>query len=219
MQEVIVRAAQPRERDFRFYLFFKRAFDLIVSGTALLLLSWLFLVLALVVKCSDGGRVFYRHERVGLNGKPIRLAKFRSMRRGADAPGALTPEQRAAYLREYKLDDDPRVTRVGKFLRKTSLDELPNLFAVFRGELSLVGPRPLMEEEAEAKYGILREKLLSVKPGVVGWWAVNGRSNCTYESGARQRAELYYVDHRSARLDLRILFRAALGAIRREGAR
>ena len=157
MQEVIVRAAQPRERDFRFYLFFKRAFDLIVSGTALLLLSWLFLVLALVVKCSDGGRVFYRHERVGLNGKPIRLAKFRSMRRGADAPGALTPEQRAAYLREYKLDDDPRVTRVGKFLRKTSLDELPNLFAVFRGELSLVGPRPLMEEEAEAKYGILRE--------------------------------------------------------------
>lgn len=201
------------------YLFFKRTFDIVSSGIALLLLSWLFLILAIAVKCSDGGSVFYRHKRVGKGGKDIFIPKFRSMKRNADRlEHTLTPEQLEQYRREYKIDNDPRVTKVGHFLRKTSLDELPQLWSIFKGDLSVVGPRPLMREEVEAKYGEDAEKLLSVKPGLIGWWAANGRSNCTYESGERQKLELYYVDHCSAAFDLKIMFKTIGSVIRGDGA-
>lgn len=201
------------------YLFFKRTFDIVSSGIALLLLSWLFLILAIAVKCSDGGSVFYRHKRVGKGGKDIFIPKFRSMKRNADQlEHTLTPEQLEQYRREYKIDNDPRVTKVGHFLRRTSLDELPQLWSIFKGDLSVVGPRPLMREEVEAKYGEDAEKLLSVKPGLIGWWAANGRSNCTYESGERQKLELYYVDHCSAAFDLKIMFKTIGSVLRGDGA-
>lgn len=137
-----------------------------IVGLCAVALSWLFLILALAVKLSDGGTVFYRHKRVGKNGKDIFIPKFRSMKRNADKlEDMLTPEQLEQYRREYKIDNDPRVTKVGHFLRKTSLDELPQLWSIFKGDLSVVGPRPLMREEAEAKYGEDVKKLLSVKPG------------------------------------------------------
>ena len=111
----------------------------------ILLFSWLYLIIALIVKCGDGGKVFYFHPRVGKNGKVIKIPKFRSMKKNADKlEEMLTPEQLEQYKREYKIDNDPRITKVGRFLRKTSLDELPNIFSIFIGDISVIGPRPLM---------------------------------------------------------------------------
>lgn len=202
------------------YLFVKRTFDVVSSGLFILVLSPLYILLAILVKCSDGGSVFYRHPRVGKNGKKIYVAKFRSMKKNADRlEDMLTPEQLEAYHREYKLDDDPRITKIGGFLRKTSLDELPNVFSIFKGDLSVVGPRPLMEDEVREKFGADSEKLLSVKPGMIGYWAANGRSNCTYESGERQKMELFYVDHCSVWMDIKIMFKTVFGVLRRDGAK
>lgn len=202
------------------YRFFKRTFDIVSSGLFLIIFSWLYLILAIVVKCSDGGPVFYNHKRVGKGGKIISIPKFRSMKKNADRlEDMLTPEQLEQYRREYKLDDDPRVTKVGKFLRKTSLDELPNIWAIFLGRISVIGPRPLVESEVKEKYGQAADKLLSVKPGMIGWWAANGRSNTTYESGERQKLELYYVDHCSAWLDIKIIFKTIAGVFKRTGAK
>lgn len=202
------------------YRFVKRFFDILSSGLFLIIFSWLYLILAIVVKCSDGGSVFYCHDRVGKGGKPIKMPKFRSMRKDADKlEDILTPEQLEEYKREYKLDNDPRVTKVGKFLRKTSLDELPNVWAIFTGRISVIGPRPLMRSELEEKYGPAADKLLSVKPGMIGWWAANGRSNTTYESGERQKLELYYVDHCSVWLDIKIIFKTIVGVFKRTGAK
>ena len=219
-----VPAAKPfvprRGAGYRCYLFFKRAFDIVASGLFLIVFSWLYLILAICVKCSDGGPVFYRHPRVGKNGKTIYIPKFRSMKKNADRlEDMLTPEQLEQYRREYKIDNDPRITKLGAFLRKTSLDELPNVWAIFTGAISVIGPRPLMREEVEEKYGADAQKLLSVKPGMIGWWAANGRSNCTYESGERQRLELYYVDHCSVGLDIKIIFKTIAGVFRRTGAK
>ena len=212
---------KPR-KGFRYgcYLFVKRTFDIISSGLFLLIFSWLYLILAVCVKCSDGGPVFYKHERVGKNGKKIYIPKFRSMKKNADKlENMLTPEQLEQYKREYKLDDDPRVTKLGKFLRKTSLDELPNIWAIFTGKISVIGPRPLVKKEIEEKFGEDADKLLSVKPGMIGWWAANGRSNCTYESGERQKLELYYVEHCSVGLDFKIIFKTMIGVFKRTGAK
>ena len=201
------------------YAFVKRAFDIVSSLVFLVAFSWLYLILALVVKLGDGGKVFYFHERVGKNGKTIRIPKFRTMKKNADKlADMLTPEQLEQYKREYKIDNDPRITKVGKFLRRTSLDELPQIWSIFIGQLSVVGPRPLMRDELSEKYGKDADKLLSVKPGLIGYWASHGRSNCTYESGERQKMELYYVDNRSAWMDTKIIFKTIAGVIRRDGA-
>jgi lipopolysaccharide/colanic/teichoic acid biosynthesis glycosyltransferase len=202
------------------YRFVKRTFDIVSSGLFILIFSWLYIILAIVVKCSDGGTVFYKHKRVGKGGKDIFIPKFRSMKKNADKlEDMLTPEQLEQYKREYKIDNDPRITKVGSFLRKTSLDELPNIFAIFTGKLSVIGPRPIMREEAESKYGKDMNKLLAVKPGMIGWWAANGRSNTTYESGERQKLELYYVDHCSVWLDIKIIFKTIISVFKRTGAK
>ncbi len=211
-----------KRHGFRYgvFLFLKRSFDLIASGLFLILFCWLYLILAIAVKCSDGGPVFYKHKRVGKNGRTIFIPKFRSMKKNADKlEDMLTPEQLEQYKQEYKIDNDPRITKLGKFLRKTSLDELPNIWSIFKGNISVIGPRPLMREEIDEKYGELSKKLLSVKPGMIGWWAANGRSNCTYESGERQNLELYYVDHCSVGLDIKIIFKTIIGVLKRDGAK
>ena len=207
---------------YKSYLFFKRAFDIVFSGLLILLLSWLYIILAVAVKVSDGGRVFFIHSRIGKNGKDIKIAKFRSMKKDAEKLSqSLSKKQLVEYKKEYKLnqDDDNRITKLGKFLRKTSLDELPNFFAVFTGKISIVGPRPVLREEAYDKYGSDVDKFLSVKPGIVGWWAVNGRNNSTYCSGKRQALELYYVDKCSVWFDLKILLKAVVCVFKRTGAK
>ena len=211
---------RKRGARYRGYLFFKRTFDIITSLSVLLVFSWLYLILCFVVFVSDGGKPVYKQQRVGKNGKTIYLPKFRSMVKDANNfEKYLTPEQMEQYRTEFKIDNDPRITKIGKFLRKTSLDELPNVWAVFTGKISVVGPRPLVQREIDEKYGEDGDKLLSVKPGLIGWWAVNGRSNTTYASGERQALELYYVDHCSFGLDTKIFFKAIGKVFKRDGAK
>lgn len=211
-----------RKRGFKHgvYRFSKRTFDFFTSLMVLLVFSWLYLILIFAVFASDGGKPIYRQKRVGKNGKTIYLPKFRSMVKDSDnLEKYLTPEQIEQYRTEYKVDDDPRITKIGKFLRKTSLDELPNIWAIFTGKISVVGPRPLVQNEIDEKYGKDGAKLLSVKPGLIGWWAVNGRSNTTYQSGERQALELYYVEHCSFGLDTKIFFKAIGKVFKRDGAK
>lgn len=205
---------------YKSYLFFKRFFDIFASLLFIVIFCWLYIIIALVVKLSDGGSVFYRHERLGRNGKIIRVPKFRSMKKNADKLElTLSAEELEKYKKEYKIDNDPRITKVGKFLRKTSLDELPNVFSVLKGDISVVGPRPIMKSEAEEKYGESVAELLSVRPGMIGYWAANGRNEITYESGKRQEAELYYVRNCSAWLDIKIIFKTIGGVLKRRGAK
>ncbi len=199
------------------FTFCKRLFDILSSGLALLLFSWLFLILAILVKCSSKGPVFYGHKRVGKNGKLFKVWKFRSMRKD-DRPleEILTQEQLEEYKRDYKITDDPRVTKIGKFLRKTSLDELPQLWNIFIGQMSVVGWRPILLEELE-RYEDKKELLLKVKPGLTGYWASHGRSDISYED--RMKMELYYPVKRGFWLDIRILFHTVIGVFRGDGAK
>ena len=178
----------------------------------------MFIILAVIIRMSDGGSVFYGHTRVGYKGKKISVYKFRSMKTNAgDLEKILTPEQLEQYVKEFKIDNDPRITKIGGFLRKTSLDELPQLINILKGELSIVGPRPIVEKETEI-YGKDIAKLLSVKPGLTGYWQAYARNNATYESGERQRMEMYYVEHCSLWMDIKILFRTVFSVIREDGA-
>lgn len=197
----------------------KRIFDLLFSLVAVVLLSPVLLVISLAIRLEDRGPILYCAQRVGRGGKPITVYKFRSMRMHADRlEDMLTPEELEEYKKNYKLEHDPRVTKVGAFLRKTSLDELPQLFNILAGTLSLVGPRPVLQEETEL-YGDKRALLLSCKPGLTGLWQVRGRSNVTYEDGRRQALELNYVSHRSLWLDIKILFWTVGAVVRMDGAK
>ena len=202
-----------------FYECIKRIFDLVVSLVAVIVLSPILLVIALAIRLEDRGPILYRAQRVGRGGKPITVYKFRSMRRNADRlEDMLTPEELEEYKKNFKLEHDPRITKVGAFLRKTSLDELPQLFNILSGTLSLVGPRPVLQEETEL-YGDKRNLLLSCKPGLTGLWQVSGRSNVTYENGRRQALELQYVSQRSLWLDIKILFWTVGAVVRMDGAK
>ncbi|MEE0095532.1 MAG: sugar transferase [Oscillospiraceae bacterium] len=197
----------------------KRTFDLLVSLAAVIVLSPVLLAIALAIRIEDGGPVLYKAQRVGRYGKPVTVYKFRSMRLHADRlEDMLTPEELAEYHKNYKLTSDPRVTKVGALLRKTSLDELPQLFNILMGQLSLVGPRPVLQEETEL-YGDKRSLLLSCKPGLTGLWQSRGRSNVTYENGRRQEMELRYVRERSLWLDFKILLWTVKAVVRMDGAR
>lgn len=201
------------------YDFFKRLTDIVLSGLLLLVIWPVFLIIAVAIKCDDGGKVFYRHKRVGRYGRDLYVHKFRSMKRNADQlAGLLTPEQLHQYYTEFKIDDDPRITKVGHFLRKTSLDELPQIWDIFTGRLSIIGPRPLVETETQRYYG-KREALLSVKPGLTGYWQAYARNDVGYADGRRQEMELFYVGHRSFRLDIKIFFKTIGSVLKRKGAK
>ncbi len=199
------------------YEFFKRIFDVVCSFIALILLSPIFLIVSFAVKTTSEGPVIFAHNRMGKNGKNIKIYKFRSMVTNAEELiKSFTPEQKAEYEKNFKLDNDPRITKVGKFLRKTSLDELPQLINILKGDLSIVGPRPIMEVETEI-FGNYKDMLLSVRPGLTGFWAANGRSDTTY---TRRRAmEIYYVKNRSFLLDIKIVFKTVLSVFKGEGAK
>lgn len=201
------------------YRFVKRTFDILISGLSLILLSPLFLVIAALIKIDSKGKVFYKHKRIGKNGETIYLYKFRSMY--SDSKERLeellkNPEIRKEWEENYKLDNDPRITKIGDFLRKTSLDELPQLLNILNGDMSIVGPRPVIEDELE-KYGLYKQKFLSVTPGLTGWWACNGRSCTSYQD--RMKLELYYVNNRSILLDIKCIIKTAISVIKRDGAK
>lgn len=197
----------------------KRLFDLVVAAVATVVLSPVLLIIAVLIVLEDKGSVLYKSKRVGRYGKEIVVYKFRSMKTGADRlEDMLTPEELEEYYKNFKLEKDPRITRMGNILRKTSLDELPQLFNIIGGSLSLVGPRPVLQEETEL-YGEDRDLLLSCKPGLTGLWQASGRSNITYEDGARQALELRYVRERSFLLDIKILFMTVGAVLRMDGAK
>ncbi len=200
----------------KIYKIVKRAIDVVGSLVALILLSPVFLIIAIAIKLESRGSVFFKHTRVGKNGKIIKIYKFRTMVENAEELiKKFTPEQMEEYKNNYKLTNDPRITKVGKILRKTSLDELPQLLNILKGELTLIGPRPVIQEELE-KYGEDKAKFLSVTPGLTGYWAANGRSCTSYEE--RMKMELYYVDNMSFKLDMQIFFKTFGAVIKREGA-
>ena len=202
------------------YKFVKGAFDFIVALAAIVAISPLLLIISAIVCLGDPGPVIYGQLRIGKNGKAFKMWKFRSMYKNADKMiNQLTDEQRQQYITEFKIDNDPRITPVGNFLRKTSLDELPQLFNVLCNDMSLVGPRPLIESEIQTYYADMFDTLLSVKPGVTGYWQAYARNNATYQSGQRQQMEMYYVNHASIMLDIKILFRTVVSVLRKDGAK
>ncbi len=208
------------ERSFRrsLYLFFKRTFDILLSGILIILLSPLLLILAIIISADDGGAPLYAHKRVGKNGRIISVYKFRSMKMdAADLDKYLTPEQKKEYLKEYKLDADPRVTKIGAFMRRTSLDELPQLFNIFNGTMSFIGPRPVVADELSNYSEEEIARILSIRPGLTGYWQAYARNNAEYKTGQRQKMELYYVDHQSFLLDVRIFFHTFRSVLKEEG--
>ncbi|SHI75024.1 Sugar transferase involved in LPS biosynthesis (colanic, teichoic acid) [Clostridium intestinale DSM 6191] len=200
----------------KIYSLFKRIFDVVSSTLLLITLSPLFLILIILVKLDSKGPVFFGHKRIGYKGEIISVYKFRSMVQNAEEVlRNFTPEQKAEFEKNFKLDDDPRVTKIGAFLRKTSLDELPQLINIIKGDMSVVGPRPIVQKEV-VKYGKYADKLFSVKPGLTGFWQANGRSDTTYDE--RVQMDMYYIDNRSTLLDIKILFKTVIAVIRKEGA-
>ncbi|MBM3315321.1 hypothetical protein FJY71_05710, partial [candidate division WOR-3 bacterium] len=197
----------------------KRVIDLLVTGALLLLLSPLLLVSALLVKLTSPGPVFYKHRRLGRNMRSFRLYKFRTMYRDADRRLhdilESDPARREEYEQSFKLKDDPRVTPVGRFLRRFSVDELPQFLNVIAGRMSLVGPRPIVEKEIDyyKDYSLL---LFRVPPGVTGLWQVSGRTDTTYQ----QRVELdtRYVREWTLLMDIGIIFRTVPAVLGRRGA-
>ncbi len=205
-----------------FYFASKRFFDLFLSLLGLILIAWLFVLLAILVKLSSPGPVLFGDHRVGKNHKPIKVYKFRSMYIDAETniDKYLTPEQKDIWIRERKLDNDPRITRIGKFMRKTSLDELPQILNVIGGSLSLVGPRPITEMEIDEHFTKEEtEIMLSAKPGITGYWQVYGRSDADFASGERQKLTLEYFSKRSLWLDFKILILTIPAVIKHKGAR
>ncbi len=199
-----------------FYDFIKRCFDFFLSFILLITLSWFILLVAILVWSTSKGPTFYCHERIGKNGKPFKLIKFRTMKQDARSiKEQLTPEQYVEYLKDFKLVDDPRITKFGKILRKTSIDEIPQLINILVGHMSFIGPRPLIQEET-LRFGEYREMLLKVKPGLTGQWAVNGRNSTTYKK--RMELELYYVTHRNLGLDTAIFLKTIIVVFRTEDA-
>lgn len=190
------------------YSIVKRIFDFTFSLLALILLIPVFVIIAIAIKLDDGGPVFYVSNRVGKDGKIFGVYKFRSMVLNADQLiQSFTPEQKKEFENNFKIQNDPRITKIGRFIRKTSLDELPQLLNILKGDMSFVGPRPVTKCETEL-YGKYKDILLSVRPGLTGFWAANGRSNITYRR--RKAMEIYYVKNQSLMLDLKILLKTIL---------
>lgn len=196
----------------------KRIFDVVVASLLIVLLLPLFLVIAVVVR-RDGGAVLYGHVRIGRDGVPFNCLKFRSMVANADAVLEellkRDPVARAEWEREFKLKNDVRITAIGRLLRKTSMDELPQLFNVVKGEMSLVGPRPIVREEL-LRYGDNASYYLMTKPGMTGLWQVSGRNDVDYST--RVLLDVAYVKELSLRRDLWILFRTVGVVFRGSGA-
>lgn len=190
------------------YLFVKRVFDFIISSILLIVLSPLFLVIILAIKLDSKGKAIYTQTRIGQNGKTFKLYKFRSMI--VDADKVLfelldkNPDMKMEYDIHKKLKNDPRVTKVGKLIRKLSIDELPQLFNVFNGEMSLIGNRPYLEREIK-DMGKYYDEIVKTKPGITGYWQVNGRSQTTFRSRCKMEAD--YSKRASLKLDMQIFLK------------
>lgn len=215
------------------YILSKRTFDFVSSLIVSIIIIIPVAVIALIIFIKDPGNPFYFQERIGCSGQPFKIMKFRSMKKNADnLEKFLTPEQLEEYKREYKLDDDPRLIGYrkpgdgkkcfGAKLRQWSVDELPQIIynICLLGNMSVVGPRPVLSEEISANYTEYEEaELLSVKPGLTGYWQAYARNNAGYEDHKRQDMELYYVRNCSVGLDMRIIFKTVESVVYKKGAK
>jgi len=198
------------------YLRAKRALDIVLASAGLVVLFPLLLLVSVLVFASDGAPIFFRHERVGKNRRTIRIYKFRTMRKGAMEALEADHALKEQFEKNYKLKQDPRITPFGRLLRDTSIDELPQLVNVLKGEMSLVGPRPIVVPELP-RYGDYQEVYLSLIPGCAGLWQCSGRSDTTYEE--RVRLDVEYARNASIAFDLAIMARTFVALLRRRGAR
>ena len=198
----------------------KRAFDIVFSLAALLLLSPLFLLIALIIRCTSKGKVIYYQQRIGRGGIYFRCYKFRTMYQNAEAILqeilAKDPSKRKEWDDSHKLKNDPRITPIGAFLRKSSLDELPQFWNVLIGDLSVVGPRPVVKEEIVKHFGHKAQKIFSIRPGITGLWQISGRSDISYSQ--RIALDEYYVEHRTLLNDLKIIALTIPSMISKKGA-
>ncbi len=198
-------------------LLFKRALDLAISGTALILISPVYLILSLIIKLSSPGPVYFVQERCGLNGRTFKLYKFRTMVQDAEArlKDLLIYNEMKGHA--FKMENDPRITKIGKFLRKFSLDELPQLWNVFHGDMSLVGPRPPLPREVR-RYDAWHQRRLSMRPGITCLWQVGGR-NRIRDFDEWVRMDLQYIDNWSLYLDLKIMLKTIPAVLSTSGAK
>jgi exopolysaccharide biosynthesis polyprenyl glycosylphosphotransferase len=194
----------------------KKLIDIVGSLALMLLLGPFFVVVALLIKFDSPGPVFFRQERIGLNKRRFWLIKFRTMTANAEARQQMLEQLNEAHGPVFKIKKDPRITRVGRFLRRFSIDELPQLFNVLKGDMSLVGPRPLPVRDVERIDRQWHKRRFSVKPGLTCLWQVNGRSNIDFDDWARM--DLEYIDKWSLLLDLKILMKTLPTVLKGEGA-
>ena len=194
--------------------FLKRTIDIVGAALLLCLLWPLLLFIALIIAMTDGFPIIYLRRVVGVN-EDFDAYKFRTMCRNADAVLQASPELQEAFTHNFKLQSDPRITWIGSWLRKYSLDELPQLMNVLRGQMSLVGPRMITSPEL-SKYGEYQNVLTSVRPGLTGYWQTRGRQDVSY--GERVQMDMYYINHWTLGLDLNILLRTPWTVIKGKGA-
>ena len=203
-------------RGTTFYLIVKRTIDILGALIGLVLLSPIFLIVAIAIKLDSKGPIIFGHTRKGLHGKDIKVYKFRTMYENSqEIFNNFTKEQKEEFYKNFKLENDPRVTKIGDFLRRTSIDELPQLIYILNGSMSIVGPRPIVQKEIDL-YGDYANKLFSVVPGLTGYWQANGRSDTTYEE--RIKMDMYYIDNRGFWLDFKIIIKTFGSVLKGEGA-
>lgn len=203
-------------RGTTFYLIVKRTIDILGALIGLVLLSPIFLIVAIAIKLDSKGPIIFGHTRKGLHGKDIKVYKFRTMYENSqEIFNNFTKEQKEEFYKNFKLENDPRVTKIGDFLRRTSIYELPQLINILNGSMSIVGPRPIVQKEIDL-YGDYANKLFSVVPGLTGYWQANGRSDTTYEE--RIKMDMYYIDNRGFWLDFKIIIKTFGSVLKGEGA-
>lgn len=204
-------------KEKKMYIFIKRFLDIIGAFLGVIILSPVFLLVAIAIKIEDPkGDIIFGHMRVGKDGKLFPCFKFRSMYANAEEmKNNFTPEQKKEYEETFKLKDDPRITKVGNFIRKTSLDELPQMFNILRGEMTIVGPRPIVEDELKY-YGEYAKYYKAVKPGLTGLWQVSGRSDTSYDE--RVELDMEYITTRNTFKDIYIMMMTVVKVIKREGS-
>lgn len=205
----------------KLYFISKRIFDFISSFCAIILVSWLLLIIWIINLFVTKGHPIFKDKRIGYKGKEIKVYKFRSMYYDAESniDKYLTPEQKEIWIKERKLDNDPRITKFGHFLRSTSLDELPQLFNILFGSMSVIGWRPISKREFDEFYPSEQKILVSGKPGLTGYWQVYGRGESTFESGERQKTELEYFSKRSFWFDISLIFKTIPAVLKHKGAK
>lgn len=198
------------------FLVNKRNMDILAALIGLIALSPVFLVVSLLIKITSKGPIMFKHKRVGQYGKEIYIYKFRTMVHNAESLlEKFTPEQKKEFEENYKLKDDPRIIGIGKYLRKLSLDEFPQLINILNGDMSIVGPRPVVTDELK-KYGQYVNLFLQVKPGLTGNWQVNGRSDTSY--GERVLLDVEYVNNMSVLFDIEIMLKTVVRVFKKQGA-